>query len=46
MEFGQLFYGFLQPVVLGSLAVFLLLGVVSVRSQRRSPALIARRSIR
>jgi hypothetical protein len=43
MEFGQLFFGFLQPVALGSVAVFLLLGVVSLRSHRRTPALIVRR---
>ncbi len=43
MEFAQLFFGFLQPVALGSLAVFLLLGMVSFRSHRRTPVLITRR---
>jgi len=44
MELSEVFLGFLQPVALGSAAVFLLLGILNITSPRRSPAVIARRS--
>jgi len=42
MAFSQLFLGFLQPVALGSAAVFALLLVVRIRTPRRSSALMNR----
>jgi hypothetical protein len=46
MALTQLFLGFLQPVAFGSAAVFALLLVIGLKTPRRSPALIARRTIR
>ena len=46
MDFGELFRGFFQTIALGSATVFILLGVVRVRSPRRTPALIPGKSSR
>jgi hypothetical protein len=46
MAFTQLFLVFLQPVALGSAAVFALLLVLGLKTPRRSPALITRRTTR
>jgi hypothetical protein len=46
MGFSQLFLGFLQPVALGSGAVFILLFFVHLRTQRRSTVLVTRRTSR
>lgn len=46
MELGQVFLGFLQPVALGSVAVFVLLAIVSYSSHRRPSAFGARRTSR
>lgn len=46
MAFTQLFLGFLQPVAVGSAAVFALLLVLGLKTPRRSPALITRRTTR
>ncbi len=46
MAFTQVFLGFLQPVAFGSAAVFALLLVIGLKTPRRSPALITRRTIR
>jgi hypothetical protein len=40
MDWAHLFLEFFHTVALGSAAVFILLGVVRLRSPRRSPALI------
>jgi hypothetical protein len=46
MAFTQLFLGFLQPVALGSAAVFVLLFIIGLRTPRRSPFLATRRTSR
>jgi hypothetical protein len=46
MDLGDLFRGFFQTIALGSAAVFILLGVVRLRSPRRTPALIPGKSSR
>jgi hypothetical protein len=46
MALTQVFLGFLQPVALGSAAVFALLLVLGLKPPRRSPALITRRTPR
>jgi hypothetical protein len=46
MVFTQLFVGFLQPVAVGSAAVFALFLVIGLKTPRRSPALITRRTYR
>ena len=46
MAFTQLFVGFLQPVAVGSAAVFALLLVIWLKTPRRSPSLITRRTTR
>jgi hypothetical protein len=44
MAFGELFLGFLQPVALGSAAVFVLFLFVHFRTHRRSPVFVDRRT--
>jgi hypothetical protein len=46
MAFRELFLGFLQPVALGSAAVFVLFGIMGLRTPHRSPALMNRRTSR
>ena len=46
MDLGELFHGFFQTIALGSATVFILLGVVRLRSPRRTPALIPGKSSR
>jgi hypothetical protein len=46
MSFTQVFIGFLQPVALGSGTVFILLFILGLKTPRRSPATIARRTQR
>jgi hypothetical protein len=46
MGISQLFLGFLQPVALGSAAVFVVLGVIGLRTPRRSSLLVSRRTLR
>jgi len=46
MAFSQLFIGFLQPVALGSAAVLALFFALGLKTPRRSPALISRRTVR
>lgn len=46
MDLGELFRGFFQTIALGSATVFILLGVVRLRSSRRTPALIPGKSSR
>jgi hypothetical protein len=46
MDLGQLFRGFFQTIALGSATVFILLGVVRLRSPRRTPAMIPGKSSR
>jgi hypothetical protein len=46
MGFTQLFLGFLQPVALGSAAVFVVLGVIGLRTPSRSGLLVTRRTSR
>lgn len=46
MAFTQLFLGFLQPIAVGSAAVFALFLVLGLKTPRRSPALITRRTPR
>jgi hypothetical protein len=46
MEFSRLFLVFLQPVALGSAAVFVVLGVIGLRTPRRSSLLVNRRTSR
>jgi hypothetical protein len=46
MAFGQLFFGFLQAVGMGSAAVFVLLLVVGIRTPRRSSTFIRRETSR
>jgi hypothetical protein len=46
MAFTQLFLGFLQPVALGSAAVFVLLFIIGLRTPRRSPVLATRKTSR
>jgi hypothetical protein len=46
MAFTQLFLGFLQPVAVGSAAVFALFFLIGLKTPRRSPALITRRTYR
>jgi len=43
MHFSDIFSGFLQPVAIGSAAVLALLGLVRLKTPRRSPVLIDRR---
>ena len=43
MDFVHIFAGFLQPVAIGSAAVFAVLGIVRLRTPRRSPVIIDRR---
>jgi len=45
MGISQLFLGFLQPVALGSAAVFVVLGVIGLRTPRRSSLLVSRRTL-
>jgi hypothetical protein len=44
MAFSEVFLGFLQPVALGSVAVFVLFLFVHFRTHRRAPAFIDRRT--
>ena len=46
MDLGDLFRGFFQTIALGSATVFILLGVVRLRSPRRTPAMIPGKSSR
>jgi len=46
MAFTQVFVGFLRSVALGSAAVFALLLVIGLKTPRRSPALVSRRTSR
>src|SRR5579859_420593 len=46
MDFARLFAGFFQPVLFGSLAVFVLIGVVALRAPHRSPVLVVRKPYR
>ncbi len=46
MAFTQLFVGFLQPVAVGSAAVFALFFFIGLKTPRRSPAMITRRTTR
>ena len=46
MDLGDLFRGFFQTIALGSATVFILLGVVRLRSPRRTPALVPGKSSR
>ena len=46
MSISQVFLGFLQPIALGSAAVFALLLVIHIRTPRRTPALVSRRTYR
>jgi hypothetical protein len=46
MDWAHVFLGFFQTVALGSATVFILLGVVRLRSPRRTPALIPGKSSR
>jgi len=46
MDLSNVFVGFLQPVALGSAAVFVLLGIVRIRIPRRTPAFITRKTSR
>jgi hypothetical protein len=46
MDFSQLFLGFLQPVALGSAAVFVLLCVIGLGTPSRSGLLVSRRTSR
>jgi hypothetical protein len=46
MAFTQLFLGFLQPVAVGSATVFALFVVIGLKTPRRSPVLITRRTTR
>lgn len=46
MDFAQLFAGFFQSVACGSAAVFALIGIVGIRTPRRSPAMIPRKPSR
>lgn len=46
MAITELFVGFLQPVAVGSAAVFALFFVIGLKTPRRSPALITRRTSR
>ena len=46
MAFTLVFLGFLQPVAFGSAAVFALLLFIGLKTPRRSPVLITRRTIR
>jgi hypothetical protein len=46
MGFMQIFLGFLQPVALGSAAVFVVLGVIGLRTPSRSGLLVTRRTSR
>jgi len=41
MDFGQIFLRFLHTVALGSVTVFLVLGLVRLRTPRRSSLLIS-----
>ena len=46
MAFTQLFVGFLQPVAVGSAAVFALFFFIGLKTPRRSPALTTRKTSR
>jgi len=46
MDFAQLFARFFQSVACGSAAVFALIGIVGIRTPRRSPAMISRKPSR
>ncbi|HEY6371959.1 MAG TPA: hypothetical protein VIX37_15385 [Candidatus Sulfotelmatobacter sp.] len=46
MAITQVFLGFLQPVAFGAGAVFALLLVIGIKTPRRSPALVTRRTYR
>jgi hypothetical protein len=46
MDWAHLFLGFFHTIALGSATVFILLGVVRLRTHRRSPALIPGKSSR
>ena len=46
MDFAQLFAGFFQSVACGTAAVFALIGIVGIRTPRRSPAMIPRKPSR
>jgi len=46
MGFSQLFVGFLQPVALGSAAIFVLLFVIGLTTPSRSGLLVTRRTSR
>jgi len=43
MGFSQSFFGFLQAVAMGSVAVFVVFLVIGFKTPRRSPALLNRR---
>jgi len=46
MGLTQLFVGFLQPVALGSAAVFALIGIIGLRTPSRTGLLVTRRTSR
>lgn len=46
MEWAHLFRDFFQTVALGSVTVFALLGVVRLRTSRRTPAFVPGKSSR
>ena len=46
MGFTQLFLGFLQPVALGSAAVFVLIGIIGLKAPSRTGILVTRRTSR
>ncbi len=46
MHLGEIFAAFLQPVAIGSAAVFVLLGILRLRIPHRSPALALRKTLR
>jgi hypothetical protein len=46
MDWADLFLEFFHTIALGSATIFLLLGVVRLRSPRRTPALIPGKSPR
>jgi len=46
MDLARLFAGFFQPVLFGSAAVFILIGLVGLRTPHRSPVVVARKPYR
>lgn len=43
MNMAQVFIGFLQPVAFGSVAVFILFGLIHLRTPHRTPVLAEHR---